>query len=83
LNPAHGQPGHRCDIPVGKPLNSTPATANTLVTSNSSPSQASPKITPATNTAAVALGLNPAHGKPGHRCDIPVGNSLTSKPVKK
>lgn len=24
LNPAHGEPGHRCDIPVGKPLNSKP-----------------------------------------------------------
>ena len=22
LNPAHGQPGHRCDIPEGSPLNS-------------------------------------------------------------
>ena len=26
LNPPHGQPGHRCDILVGKPLNSKPAT---------------------------------------------------------
>jgi hypothetical protein len=25
MNPAHGQPGHRCDIPVGQPLNSQPA----------------------------------------------------------
>ena len=25
LNPPHGQPGHRCDIPVGAPLNSKPA----------------------------------------------------------
>ena len=25
LNPAHGQPGHRCDIPEGAPLNSAPA----------------------------------------------------------
>jgi len=25
LNPAHGQPGHRCDIAVGAPLNSAPA----------------------------------------------------------
>ena len=24
LNPAHGQPGHRCDIAVGAPLNSKP-----------------------------------------------------------
>jgi hypothetical protein len=83
LNPAHGKPGHRCDIAVGKPLNSTPSTANPPATPNTSPTKASPGITPPTNTAAVALGLNPAHGKPGHRCDIPVGNPLTSKPVKK
>ncbi|ODS88942.1 MAG: hypothetical protein ABS44_06315 [Chryseobacterium sp. SCN 40-13] len=25
LNPEHGQPGHRCDIPVGAPLNSAPS----------------------------------------------------------
>ena len=24
LNPAHGMPGHRCDISVGAPLNSPP-----------------------------------------------------------
>ncbi len=27
MNPPHGQPGHRCDIEVGKPLNSKPAAA--------------------------------------------------------
>jgi len=27
LNPPHGQPYHRCDIPVGAPLTSQPATA--------------------------------------------------------
>lgn len=27
LNPAHGQPGHRCDIAVGAPLNSAPSPA--------------------------------------------------------
>src|SRR5687767_6499994 len=25
LNPAHGEPGHRCDIAVGSPLNGKPA----------------------------------------------------------
>jgi len=24
LNPKHGEPGHRCDIAVGAPLNSKP-----------------------------------------------------------
>jgi len=26
MNPPHGQPGHRCEIAVGAPLNSQPAT---------------------------------------------------------
>ncbi|MFN3969388.1 hypothetical protein [Flavobacterium sp.] len=28
MNPPHGQPGHRCDIAVGAPLNSPPGNAN-------------------------------------------------------
>jgi hypothetical protein len=74
LNPAHGQPGHRCDIQVGAPLNSAPA-AN-----NAAPSQTQPIImqpTPATAPAAAGTGAkNPAHGQPGHRCDIAVGAPL-------
>ncbi|RZK58557.1 MAG: hypothetical protein EOO91_07995 [Pedobacter sp.] len=78
LNPAHGQPNHRCDIAVGAPLNSKPAPA-IVSTSN-------PKVTvtpPGTTTAQVPLlnekgqRLNPAHGQPNHRCDIAVGAPLT------
>jgi hypothetical protein len=29
LNPPHGEPGHRCDIDVGAPLNSPPGNAKT------------------------------------------------------
>jgi hypothetical protein len=79
LNPAHGQPGHRCDIQVGAPLNSAPAQpANTTapgVTVNPAPATA-----PA-STGSQA-GLNPAHGQPGHRCDIAVGAPLNSKPAQ-
>lgn len=66
INPAHGQPGHICGVPVGAPLDSAtlPKTANTAV---------APK--PAT-------GLNPAHGQPGHRCDLAVGAPLNSAPAK-
>lgn len=46
MNPAHGQPGHRCDIAVGAPLNSPPGKVdakkpetNTKVTTISSNSQ--------------------------------------------
>lgn len=74
LNPKHGEPGHRCDIAVGAPLNSKPvqavqtSTAQQVVTQNA-------------NTK-VAKRMNPPHGQPSHRCDIAVGALLNSKPVK-
>lgn len=68
LNPAHGQPGHRCEIAVGAPLNSAPSSIGTTST----------VVTP---TAAAASGKNPAHGQPGHRCDIAVGAPLNSAPT--
>jgi hypothetical protein len=72
-NPPHGQPGHRCDIPVGAPLDSKPPapasiTNTTTATTTSSPS---PAIT-------VAKGKNPPHGQPGHRCELPVGADFDS-----
>jgi hypothetical protein len=89
LNPAHGQPGHRCDISVGAPLNSPPGKVTTpTVNSNSAPANlspsivnTSPQIVPTPSTQTVAAGMNPAHGQPGHRCDIAVGSPLNS-PVK-
>jgi len=79
INPAHGQPGHRCDIPVGESLSKAPAPKTTTTSS--------PVITP--NKPLVeapdtmfAKGLNPAHGKPGHRCDIAVGQPLASAAKK-
>ena len=68
LNPQHGQPGHRCDIGVGAPLNSKPN--SDTVTPNKAQ-------TP--NIVSSASGLNPKHGEPGHRCDIAVGEPLNSK----
>lgn len=61
VNPAHGEPGHRCDIPVGASL-STPPKSNSASGVMSSPS--------------AGKMLNPAHGQPGHRCDIAVGAPL-------
>lgn len=81
LNPAHGAPGHRCDIAVGAPLNSSPAT-----TQASAPiqQQVVPQaVTPAPVTATTSgQKLNPKHGDPGHRCDIAVGAPLDSKPTQ-
>jgi hypothetical protein len=74
LNPAHGQPGHRCDIQVGAPLNSAPAQPTTI-TPTQQPAVVLPQATTAPASTGTA-GLNPAHGQPGHRCDIAVGAPL-------
>ncbi|QNJ97428.1 hypothetical protein [Constantimarinum furrinae] len=66
LNPAHGQPGHRCDLPVGAPLTGTPVIN----------SQQTPVLNSGSTPATGDLKVNPPHGQPGHRCDIKVGDPL-------
>ena len=78
MNPPHGQPNHRCDIPVGAPLNSKKAEGITVKTTDIQTTTTTP-IAPTENNAGstpIASGMNPAHGQPGHRCDIPVGAPL-------
>ncbi len=82
INPAHGQPGHRCDIAVGAPLDSKPAPANVQqVNAGTTPSPSPVTITQVPTLNKTAPGMNPAHGEPGHRCDIAVGAPLDSKPA--
>ncbi|WP_025141487.1 hypothetical protein [Pedobacter jeongneungensis] len=71
LNPKHGEPGHRCDIAIGAPLDSKPTQVVTTT---------QPAVTqlPAIK---VGKGLNPPHGQPNHRCDLAVGAPLNSKPA--
>jgi len=89
MNPPHGQPGHRCDIPVGAPLNSPPAQTNQqtstpaanqggfLGSGNAQTSAPAQQAAPAQQTAPGMQGKpNPAHGQPGHRCDVQVGQPL-------
>ena len=96
MNPPHGQPGHRCDIAVGAPLNSPPGQGaqQQAATQTAQPSQGgflggSSAQAPAQQQAApqqampkqeTAPGMqgkpNQAHGQPGHRCDISVGQPL-------
>lgn len=94
LNPRHGEPGHRCDIAVGAPLNSAPAGGSAISPlSPALPSASTNPVTVATQPANPKVinpvqgagpsslsGLNPKHGEPGHRCDIAVGAPLNSKP---
>ncbi len=79
MNPAHGQPGHRCEIAVGAPLNSAPAAKPATTTPTNTTTQTiTPTMTKTATPTATAPGMNPAHGQPGHRCDIAVGASLNS-----
>jgi hypothetical protein len=78
MNPAHGQPNHRCDIAVGAPLNSpvVPAKSNPVVQQQNN---AVPTTTVTPNTAVTTPtpeGMNPPHGQDKHRCDIAVGAPL-------
>ncbi len=89
LNPAHGQPGHRCDIAVGAPLDSKPAAAPAATTTTTPAAQPGSittvpqpvSVNPSPAPQKVAAGMNPAHGQPGHRCDLAVGAPLNSKPA--
>lgn len=82
INPAHGQPNHRCDIAVGAPLNSQ---TNGKPAAPQTNQIQMPQMQTITQTAAVKTvtpkGMNPPHGQPNHRCDIPVGAPLNSKPA--
>lgn len=78
MNPAHGQPNHRCDIAVGAPLNSpvVPAKSNPAVQQQNT---AVPATIATPNTAVITPtpeGMNPPHGQDKHRCDIAVGAPL-------
>lgn len=67
LNPAHGLPGHRCDLAVGAPI--------TNAASAQAPAAAPQAVVPQ-QPAPAGLKVNPAHGQPGHRCDLQVGAPL-------
>lgn len=83
LNPAHGVAGHRCDLPVGAPLSSASGAAAPVQnppTINMNPGSVQPATVPpgaAPAPSASGLKINPAHGLPGHRCDIQVGAPLS------
>ncbi len=87
INPPHGQPGHSCDVEVGAPLPAagasvTPATgASPMMVPNQGAPVAQPAPLPPPmqlnlNASGSTVKLNPAHGQPGHRCEIAVGAPL-------
>lgn len=54
----------------------------TMPGSATMPVVTTPVVTTAAATTQTAAGMNPAHGQPGHRCDIAVGAPLNSPPSK-
>lgn len=79
VNPEHGQPNHRCDIPVGAPLNTAAngASQSQPTTVSNSPVQSNTQA--AVVKQVTTKGMNPPHGEKNHRCDIAVGAPLASK----
>lgn len=92
LNPPHGQPYHRCDIPVGSPLPAdSPQQSSTTAAAVPASAPVDRSMIPTVENASRTGGsagsqatassgtpprLNPPHGQPFHRCDIPVGSPL-------
>lgn len=73
INPPHGQPGHDCAVPDGAPLPQKGAVQPQL---QNNPPAATQVPTMPTVDMSKSLKINPAHGQPGHRCDIAVGAPL-------
>lgn len=88
LNPAHGEPFHRCDISVGAPIDSAPQQApvpqvapqmqtnNNGFLPNNTANAPAPSLPMAPATGPKPAN-NPAHGQAHHRCDLAVGAPLS------
>lgn len=72
VNPAHGLPGHRCDLPVGAPLDGS----NPGTTQNPTPTSQLPSTSVSPIRVNQTPTVNPPHGEPGHDCAVPVGAPL-------
>lgn len=76
MNPEHGLPGHRCDIAVGAPLNSSPGNTTAPAPSPAPVMTTNPTPAPVMNIPGAVGKANPPHGQPGHDCAVAVGAPL-------
>ena len=83
LNPAHGEPGHVCELPVGAPLDGSTPAANMGIDPSATSGPNSITMPPQFGTTPATPGIelpsgtpNPAHGAPGHKCELQVGDPL-------
>ena len=75
LNPAHGEPGHDCAIPVGAPLDGSGVQNQGA----NIPNATQPVLQTSAQGKAASSGINPTHGQPGHDCAVAVGAPLSVK----
>lgn len=80
-NPPHGEPGHRCEIPVGASLSGTPPSSGPVDQMPTTQAITMPQMSaqPAAGASSTPPGMNPPHGEPGHDCAVPVGSPLPAK----
>lgn len=80
-NPPHGQPGHRCEIPVGASLSGTPPSSGPAGQMPATQPITMPQMSaqPTAGASSTPPGMNPPHGQPGHDCAVPVGSPLPAK----
>ena len=71
MNPPHGEPGHRCDIAVGAPLNSAPGTAT------GQPVQMQQSPAPAASSPVFNAPSHPIQSAP-QPAAAPAGGSATA-----
>jgi hypothetical protein len=74
-NPAHGQPFHDCALPVGAVLVAADLQAQPKAVT--APVDLQPEAQQQTAPTTKEVKLNPAHGAPGHKCEVPVGAPLS------
>lgn len=75
LNPAHGEPGHDCALPVGAPLKGAGEIQENIKITSPAGQNVTPAAAPS-KAANTNVKINPAHGEPGHDCAKPVGSPL-------
>lgn len=75
MNPAHGQPFHDCALPVGAAFASEASPAQPAAVT--APVDLKPEVQQQPAPIAKEVKLNPAHGAPGHKCELPVGAPLS------
>jgi hypothetical protein len=77
-SPAKQDSGQTRQIPVLPPNQEL---SSPVITEPGQPLEAEPAEQPLTEQTNAEVMLNPPHGEPFHRCDIPVGAPLSSAPA--